>query len=120
MFGVGDVCRDTAMAPDAVGLAYPRAQLVIASRAAGIAAPIDSPTLDHHDLEDDTARSRASGMTGTKHSSLDFFPLTSAGAAPFASVSLTGIEPAAKKKKCHKKGKKTSAQSAKKKCKKKK
>ena len=64
VFGVGDFCRDTAMAPDAVGLAYPRAQLVIASRAAGIAAPIDSPTLDDHDLEDDTARSPASGMTG--------------------------------------------------------
>ncbi len=59
----------------------------------------------------------ASGMTGTKHSSLDFIPLTSAGATPFASVSLTGIEPAAKKKKkCHKKGKKASAA---KKCKKK-
>jgi hypothetical protein len=57
----------------------------------------------------------ASGMTGTKHSSLDFIPLTSAGATPFASVSLTGIEPAAKKKKCHKKGKKASAA---KKCKK--
>jgi hypothetical protein len=59
----------------------------------------------------------ASGMTGTKHSSLDFIPLTNAGATPFASVSLTGIEPAAKKKKCHKKGKKASAA---KKCKKKK
>jgi hypothetical protein len=58
-----------------------------------------------------------SGMTGTKHSSLDFIPLTSAGATPFASVSLTGIGPAAKKKKCHKKGKKASAA---KKCKKKK
>jgi len=66
VFGVGDFCRDTAMAPDAVGLAYPRAQLVIASRAAGIAAPIDSPTLDDHDLEDDTARSPASGMTGMR------------------------------------------------------
>jgi hypothetical protein len=29
-----------------------------------VSAPIDSPTLDDHDLEDDTARSRASGMTG--------------------------------------------------------
>jgi len=66
VFGVGDFCRDTAMAPDAVGLAYPRAQLVIVSRAAGIAAPIDSPTLDDHDLEDDTARSPASGMTGMR------------------------------------------------------
>lgn len=53
-----------ALVETAAGLAYPRAQLVIASRAAGIAAPIDSPTLDDHDLEDDTARSRASGMTG--------------------------------------------------------
>ncbi|HEX3562779.1 MAG TPA: hypothetical protein VHU24_08085 [Solirubrobacterales bacterium] len=58
----------------------------------------------------------AGSTTGTKHSSLDFIPLTSAGATPFASVSLTGIEPAAKKKKCHKKGKKASAA---KKCKKK-
>jgi hypothetical protein len=59
----------------------------------------------------------AGSTTGTKHSSLDFFPLTSAGATPFASVSLTGIEPASKKKKCHKKGKKASA-AKKKKCKK--
>jgi hypothetical protein len=59
----------------------------------------------------------AGSTTGTKHSSLDFFPRTSAGATPFASVSLTGIEPAPKGKKCHKKGKKASAA---KKCKKKK
>ncbi len=55
--------------------------------------------------------------TGMKHSSLDFFPRTSAGATPFASVTLTAIEPASKKKKCQKKGKKASAA---KKCKKKK
>jgi hypothetical protein len=62
----------------------------------------------------------ADSTTGTKHSSLDFSPALGVGAAPLASVSLTGMEPATgaggKAKKCHKKGKKASAA---KKCKKK-
>lgn len=65
-FGVGDFRRDTGMSADPGVLAYPRARLVIASRAAGLAAPIDGPTLRAQaaDLVRDTAVTKAVGMTG--------------------------------------------------------
>lgn len=65
-FGVGDFRRDTGMSGDPAVLAYPRARLVIASRAAGLPAPIDGPTLRGRssDLADDTAVAKAAGMTG--------------------------------------------------------
>jgi citrate lyase subunit beta/citryl-CoA lyase len=44
-FGSGDFRRDTGMADDPIVLSWPRARLVVASAAAGIAAPIDGPTL---------------------------------------------------------------------------
>jgi citrate lyase subunit beta/citryl-CoA lyase len=65
-FGVGDFRRDTGMCADPMVLAYPRARLVIASRAAGLPAPIDGPTLRDQafDLARDTAVAKAAGMTG--------------------------------------------------------
>ena len=65
-FGLGDFRRDTGMSDDPMVLAYPRAQLVIASRAAGLPAPIDGPTLRHQSrhLARETAVAKAAGMTG--------------------------------------------------------
>ncbi|MCV7419495.1 aldolase [Mycobacterium yunnanensis] len=65
-FGVGDFRRDTGMSADPATLAYPRARLVIASRAAGLPAPIDGPTLRDQaaHLARDTAVTKAAGMTG--------------------------------------------------------
>ena len=65
-FGIGDFRRDTGMSADPTVLAYPRARLVIASRAAGLPAPIDGPTLrsDVGNLERDTEVSKAAGMSG--------------------------------------------------------
>ncbi len=65
-FGVGDFRRDTGMCADPTVLAYPRARLVIASRAAGLPAPIDGPTLrgQERHLAQDTAVAKAAGMSG--------------------------------------------------------
>ncbi|MCG7593622.1 CoA ester lyase [Mycobacterium sp. PSTR-4-N] len=65
-FGIGDFRRDTGMCADPMVLAYPRARLVIASRAAGLPAPIDGPTLRDNagDLPRDTEIAKAAGMTG--------------------------------------------------------
>lgn len=65
-FGVGDFRRDTGMSQDPMVLAYPRARLVIASRAAGLPAPIDGPTLrdQSRHLARETAVANAAGMTG--------------------------------------------------------
>ncbi|MBJ7464464.1 MAG: aldolase [Mycolicibacterium sp.] len=65
-FGLGDFRRDTGMSQDPTVLAYPRARLVIASRAAGLAAPIDGPTLrdQSRHLARETAIASSAGMTG--------------------------------------------------------
>lgn len=65
-FGVGDFRRDTGMSDDPTVLAYARARLVIASRAAGLPAPIDGPTLrdQTRHLARETAVAKAAGMTG--------------------------------------------------------
>ncbi|MDG4669458.1 aldolase/citrate lyase family protein [Mycobacterium sp. 236(2023)] len=65
-FGVGDFRRDTGMSADPMVLAYPRARLVIASRAAGLPAPIDGPTLrdQSRHLARETDVAKAAGMTG--------------------------------------------------------
>lgn len=65
-FGVGDFRRDTGMSSDQMVLAYARARLVIASRAAGIPAPIDGPTLrdQSRHLARETAVAKGAGMTG--------------------------------------------------------
>lgn len=65
-FGVGDFRRDTGMSEDPTVLAYARARLVIASRAAGLPAPIDGPTLrgQTRHLARETAVAKAAGMSG--------------------------------------------------------
>lgn len=64
-FGVGDFRRDTGMSAEPTVLAYARARLVIASRAAGLPAPIDGPTLRSaaQDLARDTDVAKSAGMT---------------------------------------------------------
>jgi len=65
-FGVGDFRRDTGMSADPAVLAYPRARLVIASKAAGLPAPVDGPTLRAQvdQLRRDTEVAKGAGMTG--------------------------------------------------------
>ncbi len=65
-FGIGDFRRDTGMCADPMVLAYPRARLVIASRAAGLPAPIDGPTLRDQvrHLARETEVAKAAGMSG--------------------------------------------------------
>lgn len=65
-FGVGDFRRDTGIGASPLALAYARSHLVIASRAAGIAPPIDGPTLNVDDagLRAATAVTADMGMTG--------------------------------------------------------
>lgn len=64
-FGSGDFRRDTGIRYDAMALAYPRARLVVASRAAGIAPPIDGPSARTcTDIAADLHPTIAAGMTG--------------------------------------------------------
>lgn len=63
-FGTGDFKRDTATGEDPLALAYARSQLVIASRAARLPAPIDGPTLDLARLPAGTAHAKEMGMSG--------------------------------------------------------
>lgn len=64
-FGSGDFRRDTGMADDPVVLSWPRARLVVASAAAGIAAPIDGPTLgDPEAVRAAALHASDMGMTG--------------------------------------------------------
>jgi citrate lyase subunit beta/citryl-CoA lyase len=65
-FGIGDYCRDTGAGRTPMALSYARSRLVIASRAARIAAPIDGPTLaqDAEIVRDDTRLACEMGMTG--------------------------------------------------------
>lgn len=63
-FGTGDFKRDTATGEDPLALAYARSQLVIASRAARLPAPIDGPTLDLAKLPAGTAHAKEMGMSG--------------------------------------------------------
>lgn len=65
-FGSGDFCRDTKIASDPLSLSYARSQLVIASRVARIAAPVDGPTIagDDEGLHGATVVAGAAGMSG--------------------------------------------------------
>ncbi|KAA6436379.1 CoA ester lyase [Agrococcus sediminis] len=63
-FGTGDFKRDTATGDDPIALAYARSQLVIASRAARLPAPIDGPTLSTDALADGTRLAKEMGMSG--------------------------------------------------------
>jgi citrate lyase subunit beta/citryl-CoA lyase len=69
VFGAGDfsVQLGVDLTPDATEIAYARSRLVVAARAAGLAAPIDGPWLrleDDAGLEVDSRRSRGLGFQG--------------------------------------------------------
>jgi citrate lyase subunit beta / citryl-CoA lyase len=69
VFGAGDfsVQLGVDLTPDATEIAYARSRLVVAARAAGLAAPIDGPWLrleDDEGLEVDSRRSRGLGFQG--------------------------------------------------------
>ncbi|MDR2998877.1 MAG: CoA ester lyase [Microbacterium sp.] len=65
-FGSGDFRRDTGMSADREAMAYPRARLVISSRAGGLPGPIDGPTVgsSHPILREQSAITVSMGMTG--------------------------------------------------------
>jgi len=69
VFGLGDFSADVGVEPSEQGLEllYARSALVVASRAAGLPAPLDGPHLRLHDpesLDADTRRSKALGLRG--------------------------------------------------------
>ena len=64
-FGTGDFRRDTGMGADRLALSWPRAQLVVASAAAGIAGPIDGPCGPADQARDAATHAVAMGFTGT-------------------------------------------------------
>ncbi|WP_341210404.1 aldolase/citrate lyase family protein [uncultured Microbacterium sp.] len=64
-FGTGDFRRDTGMAADRIALSWPRAQLVVASAAAGIAGPIDGPCGPIEHARDAAEHAATMGFTGT-------------------------------------------------------
>ncbi|ONI63363.1 hypothetical protein CSIV_17065 [Microbacterium sp. CSI-V] len=64
-FGTGDFRRDTGMAADRIALSWPRAQLVVASAAAGIAGPIDGPCGPIEQARDAAEHAATMGFTGT-------------------------------------------------------
>ncbi len=65
-FGSGDFRRDTGMSDDPMAMAYPRARLVVTSRAARLPGPIDGPTVSTNEgiLQRDSAISCSMGMAG--------------------------------------------------------
>lgn len=63
-FGALDFTLDISADLDSAAVAQARAQLVIASRAAGIAAPLDSPSTDVRDLERVLASAREARSAG--------------------------------------------------------
>jgi citrate lyase subunit beta/citryl-CoA lyase len=65
-FGSGDYRRDTGTADTPLAQAYPRSQLVLASRIADIAGPVNGPTLtaDLDELRRSATHSLEMGMTG--------------------------------------------------------
>ncbi|GEE03648.1 CoA ester lyase [Gordonia spumicola] len=65
-FGSGDFRRDTGIADEAIGLAYPRTRLTVASRAARLPGPVDGPTraFDGETLLAQTRDAITAGMTG--------------------------------------------------------
>ncbi|MFZ2528490.1 MAG: CoA ester lyase [Rhodococcus sp. (in: high G+C Gram-positive bacteria)] len=66
VFGSGDFRRDTGVDDSPLALAYPRSRLVVASRAARLAGPIDGPSLtdDPTALKQEAELTRSMGMTG--------------------------------------------------------
>ena len=67
MFGSADYLADIGARPGRDVLAYPRSRLVVASRAAGLAAPVDGPTLVTADdalVRSEAEEAKALGMGG--------------------------------------------------------
>lgn len=64
-FGIGDFRRDTGMSADPVALAWPRAQLTVASAAAGLPGPIDGPCGAASQARTAAAHAASVGFTGT-------------------------------------------------------
>ncbi|MFJ6653783.1 aldolase/citrate lyase family protein [Microbacterium sp. NPDC091313] len=64
-FGIGDFRRDTGMSADPVALAWPRAQLTVASAAAGLPGPIDGPCGAVPQARAAAAHAASVGFTGT-------------------------------------------------------
>lgn len=67
MFGSADYLADLGARPGSEVLAYPRSRLVVASRAAGLPAPVDGPTLATGDaalVRAEAEAARALGMGG--------------------------------------------------------
>lgn len=81
-FGTGDFKRDTATGDDPIALAYARSQLVIASRAARLPAPIDGPTLSMDGLDAGTRLAKEMGMSGKLLLTHEQAPMINAGLAP--------------------------------------
>jgi citrate lyase subunit beta/citryl-CoA lyase len=65
-FGSGDFRRDTGMSDDPLAMVYPRARLVVSSRAARLPGPVDGPTLaaDEATLALESKTTTTIGMTG--------------------------------------------------------
>lgn len=85
-FGVGDFRRDTGIGSSQIALAYTRSQFVLASRIAGVAPPIDGPTLstDTQVLMDASEHAVEMGMTGKLTLRLEQAPYINQVLAPSA------------------------------------
>ncbi|MBW8761458.1 MAG: CoA ester lyase [Microbacterium sp.] len=83
-FGSGDFRRDTGMSADREAMAYPRARLVVSSRAAGLPGPIDGPTVgsSHPILREQSAITVSMGMTGKLCLSPDQTPVVNEVISP--------------------------------------
>lgn len=83
-FGSGDFRRDTGMGDSPVALAFPRTQLVLASRVAKIAPPIDGPSLadDPVRLIEQAQHTAEMGMTGKLCMSADRASYANAALSP--------------------------------------
>ncbi|MBS1673162.1 MAG: CoA ester lyase [Actinobacteria bacterium] len=83
-FGSGDFRRDTGMSADREAMAYPRARLVISSRAGGLPGPIDGPTVgsSHPILREQSAVTVSMGMTGKLCLSTDQTPVVNEVISP--------------------------------------
>ncbi|MEO6826744.1 MAG: CoA ester lyase [Microbacteriaceae bacterium] len=83
-FGSGDFRRDTGMSADREAMAYPRARLVVASKAGKLPGPIDGPTVgdSHPILREQSAITVLMGMTGKLCLSVDQTPVVNEVISP--------------------------------------
>ncbi|MDJ0356214.1 CoA ester lyase [Paenarthrobacter sp. PH39-S1] len=83
-FGSGDFRRDTGMSADREAMAYPRAKLVVASRAGNLPGPIDGPTVgtSHPILREQSGITVMMGMTGKLCLSTDQTPVVNEVISP--------------------------------------